>query len=118
MREIKFRAWDGKEMIHDWLRAVKMPAQAACGCELPAYWNPGFSTQTAYEVMQFTGLNDRNGVEIYEGDILRTKFNGRFIHGVMEWDCERARFSEFLPFDRWEVVGNIHENHELLEDAK
>ena len=73
---------------------------------------------------QFTGLHDKNGVEIYEGDVVNY-----FIHNykVGEHNASFGLFSMshtgFTPFFdsvelRFEVIGNIHENPELLEQSK
>jgi hypothetical protein len=67
---------------------------------------------------QFTGLYDRNGVKIFEGDVLGADLNGKNPSiGVMEWDEESARWSMFHPIGKFEVIGNIHQNPELLESA-
>lgn len=62
-------------------------------------------------VLFSTGLKDKNGVEIYEKDILSAKDGFK---GVMEWTG--SGFSAFLPLSSFEVIGNIYENPELLED--
>lgn len=82
------------------------------------------------ELMQSTGLKDKNGKEIFEGDIVDYKgreavvkwhgsyasFIYRFVDGlqerVSEWD------PLFLACYHFEVIGNIYENPELLEDSK
>jgi uncharacterized phage protein (TIGR01671 family) len=114
MREIKFRAWD---KINHRMRQV---------CDLfirdegIAGWCETWSFRPEdVELMQFTGLHDKNGKEIYEEDIVRTKgttlageswertkvieFNSHYGYGLM---C-----SELLS----EIIGNIYENPELKE---
>ena len=68
-------------------------------------------------MMQFTGLLDKNGKEIYEGDIL--KYRGKLSFNdppfVVEWQNDDARWTEFYPSNNFEVIGNIYENPELLK---
>ncbi len=115
MREIKFRMWDGHSMDYD--------PRFSCDCADDLYGlgvgvNYGFETeQNIYEniFMQYTGLKDKKGKEIYEGDILEGG-NG----GEVFWDNELAGFyiknfhAEALPFyavGELEVIGNIYENN-------
>ena len=82
---------------------------------------PYFENQNDWELMQYTGLKDRNGVEIYEGDIVQYFRNelaeiifqngGVDIRGLSSMD--REPLQSRLGF--MEVLGNIYENPELLE---
>jgi len=98
MRTIKFRAWDGKEMHEG---AFDLWEGLGDGVEL----------------MQFTGLLDKNRKEIYEGDILKNDV-GLLIKGVI-WDYEslasiEQQIKEFDEEIKWYVIGNIYKNPELL----
>lgn len=87
--------------------------------------------------LQYTGLCDKNGTEIYEGDILLQRWdsfdrlrivgfkNGSFV--ATNHPMERQRFNTFSLYEteehsstleHWEVIGNIYENPELLEGAE
>lgn len=79
------------------------------------------------KLMQSTGLKDKNGKEIFEGDILGTKDG--LLNGVVEyrsdlgmWTNSLIRYNNFerlcnIAGDR-EIIGNIYENPEILEDNK
>jgi uncharacterized phage protein (TIGR01671 family) len=120
MREIKFRAWDrkNKKFIKNNIDYDK--------CEY--YGNIFVCFKCAlsdcledYILMQYTGLKDKNGKEIYEGDILELKnakisFIPRVIF-VMAWDDTRTGWTLYSPKDEFEVIGNIYENPELLKES-
>ncbi|MGG2970043.1 hypothetical protein EDM54_24220 [Brevibacillus borstelensis] len=130
-REIKFRIWDKdlKKMrvcgtdIHDSIafdmdnNAVYYNMQNGCG-------SLADGTGT-YDLMQFTGLRDKNGKEIYEGDIVdlrdhpfegSMKINGVYEVGYnerMELCCGSLLLHREIPYIT--VIGNIYENRDLLE---
>lgn len=129
-REIRFRAWykPGLEMY----RVLDMHFQSISG-DLYGVLNEGspYSVNARdVEMMQFTGLHDKNGKEIYEGDIVNNvtyKFNGVvFFDNGSFWVREYlSHVDEGLYDDReketrwsinlnWEVIGNIYENADLL----
>ena len=122
MREIKFRAWDniagrfktGTELAETIIRVELDGAIELKG----AIYNISEVT-----LMQYTGLKDKNGVEIYEGDILCRYSRGEHIPDVrpVVWNQQAAQFrfddlaNPINYFQSIEVIGNIYENPELLE---
>ena len=85
------------------------------------------------ELMRSTGLQDKNGKEIFEGDILACKTDDEVINLNIFWDEEHALFMfESKKYNEQEplaelvedntypfgIIGNIYENRELLEDKK
>lgn len=121
MREIKFRAWHKEKKIMGEVLGIDILHKEIffSNEDVDCYEHTDFKD---VELMQYTGLKDKNNKEIYEGDIV-TLHNSRY---KVIFKTEGARFvlrnDEFeleITFinnnnERMEIVGNIYENSELL----
>lgn len=140
MRDIKFRVWDKEtkhmhicgEDIHDGIsfenetnKAYYYNLQNGCG---------SLREDSAYILMQYTGLKDKNGKDIYEGDIIFIKGETKLldIKGKVEYSNILAQFiitntgsivNEAEPLGDYEEedvekIGNVYDNPELLEEGE
>lgn len=114
MREIKFRAWDRNKnrMYYEGDAAMWSKDKPITSGDLLEWFEDG-------DLMQFTGLKDKNGKEIWEGDIVRSlneNWEVQFSKGQFEIKAKRNSFGpKSVDFDMVEVIGNIYENPELLK---
>ena len=137
MRPIKFRAWDKKanRMVFGCCNLV-LSLDGYLQFEYGGHIKD-INVNDNYELMQFTGLKDKNGKEIYEGDIIRYmdgknmevfySTKGCYVgwhlrrkpnHGRMGMVIYGLYDHSKYPNAHEEVIGNVHENPELLEEKK
>jgi len=135
MREIKFRAWNEAE--NRWCNCDEA-SRIMFNSRLDKYGG-GQEIELSYDedeeksgcwvnvpfiLMQFTGLHDKNGKEIYEGDILPGQWivmwwpeQAQFVLGNGSLNVNEAAKEEFVIglLNNDEIIGNIYDNPELLE---
>lgn len=108
MRELKFRAWDkGERKMIEVNRLSFFPNIGWSYC-VHCGLSVGISP-SRFELMQYTGVKDKNGIDIYEGDILFgdaiVVYKSRGFFGIT---TGKHPLSEYSHHDDFEVVGNIY----------
>ena len=128
MRPIKFRAWDETNKVMEYNVNINQGKAVKQGYQ----WFNTENTVHDSELMQYTGLTDKNGHEIYEGDILSDSKGGNLKYVVVyeapsfsrRWLNERVasirgRETEPLAWNTYithAVIGNTFENPELIKE--
>jgi uncharacterized phage protein (TIGR01671 family) len=142
MREIKFRAWE-KPITKFGFGRMYCPAFSTWNGDIEVWKNNSPQTETELlspmcgsepVLMQYIGLKDKNGKEIYEGDILRlwrnvggngqlraeyykplvVEYCDTWCQFVVEDKEQKQQYGIWQQFQSFEVIGNIYENPELL----
>lgn len=150
MNKPKFRAWDdvNKIMVTDFNERKRLETpdgfymhslDVVNGNEI--YAKLKFATRQEMifrpfkemSLMQYTGLKDKNGVEIYEGDVVKQTAGEYSYIGAVEKDCYQFYIDGINPFDSYSfddvadtsdctadltIIGNIHANPELLNEVE
>ena len=122
LKEIKFRAWHKEK--HKMFEVQKMSFKT--GKILPYGWNMEHDG-IEFELMQYTGLKDKNGKEVFEGDIV----TDGTINYVVAFYAGSWRLKQNIDGDTWwkslyryvanfkvEVIGNVYENPAFLKEGK
>lgn len=117
-RIIKFRVWNGEQMVSpDYIDRKGT-----------AWWKEHSIPTTSDDIMQFSGLLDKNGKEIYEGDIIKyyQPYSKTTHTHLVKWDEKFAGFGLFENGNEWckesdwvkiqdiEIIGNAFETPEIL----
>lgn len=133
----KFRAWDKPNKIMLDVIAINFSLREITADienrkiypELDYWWKETDIPFSEIVLMQYTGLKDKNGVEIFEGDIIDVGTRIPFLNKIQK--DEETGYFKLVPIDkrwaesyftsfedksRYEVIGNIYENKELLND--
>lgn len=133
---IKFRVWDKEEKKMHKVKTIEFSRRGARIIHLAEVNSNGKGDHkrwySSVELMQSTGLKDKNGVEIYEGDIVEFKYpydkriktkgvivrdDNKACFGIsMEETTEQYELYRITAENYLTVIGNVHQNPELLED--
>ena len=129
----RYRAWDttNKEMFKDTF-SITESGQVVVVEQEDVMCPPDYAFVDNLVIMQSTGIKDKNGKEVFEGDVVRQvrtqpTTENEVIIGVVTmlegaWlimnDCEQLASDLWSETDENEIIGNIYENKDILEDKE
>jgi uncharacterized phage protein (TIGR01671 family) len=130
-REIKFRAWDGNNMIGFDSVKYLVEFDGTIWENEGEYEHDRLMERPTFTLMQFTGLRDKNDKEVYEGDIV-TMLSYNYQHmNNYKWevrynpegmmfkfyysDGKKECYEDIYGWHSFEIIGNVYENPELLK---
>ena len=118
MRDLKFRAWLKSMDELNGMHEVKSLHLNTGNIIISTQYGNQSIPPLQYDLMQYTGLKDKNGVEIYQGDLLHNPHDKNYCYAIV-WNEDKAGFGlgtddeNLKPYqvhEFWEVIGNIYEN--------
>lgn len=123
MREIKFRQWNENDVFSSNKMDYNPVLEYSTGMATMAVDINWLMKKHQSNLMRFTGLKDKNGTEIYEGDISWDEWNDcygvvRFDEGKFVYEWENVCEDLIEVHDFLDITGNIYEHKYLLEESK
>lgn len=116
MRQPKYRAWDGKEMIY----MMEDIIEPYYNIQLAKFLDDNYGC----DILEFIGLKNKDGKEIYEGDLMKedgssifvVKYQTEYAKFILDWGRGAIQYPGWNRGVNMEIIGNMYEHTELLKE--